>query len=214
MSSSQHWTAQRVKDHIHEQYHVSRETCDKLDIYVALLLKWQHSINLISPKTISEVWERHILDCAQLLQYLPPEPSRLLDCGSGAGLPAVILAALTPHQVEMVESDTRKCAFMQTVLREMAVTATIHNERLETLSFRDADIITARAFAPLDRLLDWTKDQHKDGQIFWLQKGRMINEELTKIPNSHTIDQQQFPSLVAGDGVILRLTRQIMAPSL
>lgn len=214
MSSSHHWTAQKVKDYIHEQYDVSRETCDKLDIYVALLLKWQNSINLISPKTIAEVWERHILDCAQLLHYLPKTPCRILDCGSGAGLPAVLLALLTPHQIEMVESDTRKCAFMQTALRKMGATATIHNERLETLSFRDADIITARAFAPLDRLLDWTTAQHKEGQIFWLQKGRMVNEELTKIPNSHTIEQQQFPSLVAGDGVILRLTRQMMAPSL
>ena len=166
-------------------------------------------MSLVSPKTIETIWERHILDCAQLLSYLPQSPVRILDLGSGAGLPAVLLAILTDHDIEMVESDTRKCAFMQTALRETESRAIIHNERLEQLAPRSADIITARAFAPLTRILDWTKHQHKEGQIFWLLKGRSVNEELTNLSVSQKVITKEYESLVSGEGVILRLERLI-----
>lgn len=201
------WTKEQLLSYLEEHHDVSRETGEKLAIYVALLEKWQSSINLVSSKTLPEVWERHILDSAQLIAHLPKEPVKILDLGSGAGLPAVILAILTSHQIEMVESDARKCAFMQTALRETGAQAVIHNERLETLAFCDADIISARAFAPLDRMLDWTKNQHKEGQVFWLLKGRAVNEELTNLPASQKVETTQFDSLASGDGVILRLQR-------
>ena len=201
------WDKDAVLSYLEECHHVSRETSQKLSIYADLLVKWQASINLVSSKTLEALWERHILDSAQLLSYLPPTQKRILDLGSGAGLPSVILAILTDHQLEMVESDSRKCAFMQTALRETGARAVIHNERLETLAFRDADIITARAFAPLDRLLDWTLPQHKDGQVFWLLKGRGVNEELTNAARSQRVKTEQFASLASGEGVVLHLRR-------
>ena len=201
------WDRDAVLSYLQETHNVSRETCEKLQIYADLLVKWQRSINLVSAKTLSDLWERHILDSAQLLTYLPKSPSRILDLGSGAGLPAVILAILSDHQIEMVESDSRKCAFLQTALQQTGTKALIHNERLETLGFRDADIITARAFAPLDRMLDWTQTQHKAGQIFWLLKGRGVNEELTKTARSQTVKTEQFASLASGEGVVLHLIR-------
>ena len=207
MARTRNWNQETVIDYLQEVHDVSRETCDKLAIYASLLEKWQKSINLVSHSTISSLWERHILDSAQLLPYLPKEPRRILDCGSGAGLPAVILAILTDHQIEMAESDTRKCAFMQTALRETGSKALIHNERLEKIAFRDADIITARAFASVEKILELTSAQHKEGQIFWLLKGRTVNEELTHKAVSNKITYQNYDSLVAGDGVITRLTR-------
>lgn len=206
--SDRNWTQESVINYLTDTHHVSRETSDKLMHYVMLLTKWQKSINLVSHKTIGEVWQRHILDSAQLVNYLPKEPIRILDLGSGAGLPAVILAILTDHEIELVESDTRKCAFLQTALRETGSRAVIHNERLETLEPRHADIITARAFAPLDRMLSWTEKQHQDGQVFWLLKGRGVNEELTNLPVSQKVESEQFESLASTDGVILRLKRQ------
>lgn len=203
----QKWDKASVLHYAHDALHVSRETCEKLELYVALLQKWQKAINLVSGKTLDDVWERHILDSLQLVSHLPKEPMTILDCGSGAGLPAVILAMTTSHQIEMVESDTRKCAFMQTALLETQTQAVIHNERLETLSYRNADIITARAFAPLDRLSDWTLPQHKEGQIFWLLKGRGVNEELTLLANSQKVESTLYPSLASGDGVILQMKR-------
>ena len=205
------WTKDTALSFLSDHYDVSRETCDKLSHYVSLLTKWQKSINLVSGKTIADVWQRHILDSAQLISHLPKEPANILDLGSGAGLPAVILAIMTDHNIAMVESDTRKCAFMQTALRETGATATIHNTRLESLPFQNADIITARAFAPLNRLLEWTVPQHKEGQIFWLLKGQGVNEELTNVPVSQKVETEQYHSLVAGDGVILRLQRKALS---
>ena len=209
MSYPSKWTKEAVLSYLQDELHVSRETCDKLEIYVSLLKKWQKSINLVSAKTLDEVWERHILDSAQLVAHLPASdnPIRILDLGSGAGLPAVILAIMTSHHLSMVESDSRKCAFMQTALRETGSQAVLHNERLESLAFQDADIITARAFAPLDRLLDWSAPQHKDGQVFRLLKGRGLNEELTNLPNSLKVETETFDSLASGDGIILRMVR-------
>ena len=201
------WHKDKVKNFLQDEYNVSRETCDKLDIYADLLEKWQNSINLVSNSTLASLWERHILDSAQLLSYLPKQPLKILDCGSGAGLPAVILALLTDHQIEMAESDTRKCAFMQTALRETGAKAVIHNERLESLPFLDADIITARAFASIDKILHLTSAQHKEGQVFWLLKGRSVNEELTHKAVSNKIEHQNYESLVSGEGVITRLAR-------
>lgn len=201
------WHKDKVKNFLQDEYNVSRETCDKLDIYADLLEKWQNSINLVSNSTLASLWERHILDSAQLLSYLPKQPVKILDCGSGAGLPAVILALLTDHQIEMAESDTRKCAFMQTALRETGAKAVIHNERLESLPFLDADIITARAFASIDKILHLTSAQHKEGQVFWLLKGRSVNEELTHKALSNKIEHQNYESLVSGEGVITRLAR-------
>ena len=205
--AGKNWDRQAVLSYLQEVHNVSRETSDKLHLYADLLTKWQKSINLVSAKTLADLWERHILDSAQLLSYLPKTPHRILDLGSGAGLPAVILAILSDHHIEMVESDARKCAFMQTALRETGTKAVIHNERLETLAFRDADIITARAFAPLDRLLSWTQSQHKDGQVFWLLKGRGVNEELTNAARSQKVKSEQFASLASGEGVVLHLRR-------
>ena len=119
----------------------------------------------------------------------------------------MILALLTDHQIEMAESDTRKCAFMQTALRETGAKAVIHNERLESLPFLDADIITARAFASIDKILHLTSAQHKEGQVFWLLKGRSVNEELTHKAVSNKIEHQNYESLVSGEGVITRLAR-------
>ena len=112
---------------------VPRETQEKLDCYVQLLIKWQARINLISSKTLPEIWHRHILDSAQLVSYLPKTPSVILDMGSGAGLPGVILAILTGHQLHLVESDSRKIAFMRAALRETGTSAILHEQRMETV---------------------------------------------------------------------------------
>ena len=122
---------------------VPRETQEKLDCYVQLLIKWQARINLISSKTLPEIWHRHILDSAQLVSYLPKSTSVILDMGSGAGLPGVILAILTRHRLHLVESDSRKMAFMRTALRETGTSAILHEQRMETVPALRPDIITA-----------------------------------------------------------------------
>jgi len=138
---------------------VSRETREKLEIYHALLLKWQKAINLISPKTIDEAWIRHFVDSAQIAKYVSRESKTIADLGSGAGFPGLVLAMLRPDlNIHLVESDERKCQFLRTVSRETSVDVTVHNVRIEDATNGiSPDIVTARALADLTLLLEYVQ---------------------------------------------------------
>lgn len=138
--------------------HVSRETQGALEQYHALLLKWQERINLISPTTIPDAWSRHFVDSIQVLPLIPKGAKTLYDLGSGAGFPGMILAmARSDLSVTLVESDAKKCAFLQTVSRETGTKVSVANERIEKAAERLAapDVITARALASLESLFSY-----------------------------------------------------------
>lgn len=185
---------------------VSRETIDRLAAYVNLLLKWQQHINLISSGTADRIWTRHILDSAQLLDYLPAQPSRILDLGSGAGLPGVVLAIMSQHHLHLAESDSRKMSFLRVALRETGSRAELHEGRIEALPHLGVDVITARAFAPVDRLLSLSRTQHHQALVFWLLKGRDVTSELTAARSWTTLKAELFASCTADDGHIVKLT--------
>ena len=184
---------------------VPRETQEKLDCYVQLLIKWQARINLISSKTLPEIWHRHILDSAQLVSYLPKTPSVILDMGSGAGLPGVILAILTRHQLHLVESDSRKIAFMRTALRETGTSAILHEQRMETVPALRPDIITARALAPLSQLITLASGQHHEKIEYLFLKGREVKQELTTLPACPKMEAECLPSMTDSQASIIRL---------
>jgi len=142
---------------------VSHETLRRLDAYVALLGKWRKTINLLSESSFQEVWTRHIADCAQLLA-LAPEARVWVDMGAGAGFPGLVIAMQLAEQpgahVHLIESDQRKCAFLREAARETGAPAVIHNARIEDAAPQIADIVdavTARALAPLPRLVAFAK---------------------------------------------------------
>ena len=184
---------------------VPRETQEKLDCYVQLLIKWQARINLISSKTLPEIWHRHILDSAQLVSYLPKTPSVILDMGSGAGLPGVILAILTRHQLHLVESDSRKIAFMRTALRETGTSAILHEQRMGAVPALRPDIITARALAPLSQLLTLASGQHHEKIEYLFLKGREAKQELTSLPACPKMEAECLPSMTDSQASIIRL---------
>ena len=188
------------------KYNVSHETLSQLSSYHDLLLKWQKRLNLISPNTIDNIWDRHILDCAQLCSFLPTERYRILDVGSGAGLPGIILSVLTNHEIHLVESDQRKCAFLRTVLSRIDAVAEVHETRLEEMPNMNVDIITARAFAPIPRLLALTEKQHHPKIRFLLLKGRDVNSELINISSWKKLRVlNRHASITSEDGCILEL---------
>ena len=184
---------------------VPRETQEKLDCYVQLLIKWQARINLISSKTLPEIWHRHILDSAQLVSYLPKTPSVILDMGSGAGLPGVILAILTGHQLHLVESDSRKIAFMRTALRETGASAILHEQRMETVPALRPDIITARALAPLSQLITLASGQHHEKIEYMFLKGQEAKQELTTLPACPKMEAECLPSMTDSQASVIRL---------
>ncbi len=196
-----------------DQLNVSRETIDKLSEYLRLLVKWQASINLVSTSTLPQAWSRHVLDSAQLCEYLPAveqasnasDLPHIVDVGSGAGFPGLVLSIMTGHQVTLVESDQRKSVFLKTVIRELGLSVQVENARIEALPPLGATIITARALAPIDRLLSMLACQLPSVQKCLFLKGASVQEELTHLQSYHNIKHRIFASVTSADSAILEL---------
>ena len=190
---------------------VSRETLTRLELHAALLQKWQKAINLVSNDSLDYLWQRHMVDSAQLADLIPSDrPINILDMGSGAGFPGMVLAILASDHgrqwtVHLAESDSRKVAFLATVARETATQVTIHNKRLENLTQISADVVTARAFAPLDRLLGHAIQFLAPGGECLCLKGVGAEDELTAAHKTWKMKVNHLPSRSGPTGVILRI---------
>jgi 16S rRNA (guanine527-N7)-methyltransferase len=192
-------------DQVGELLNVSRETIEKFQAYLTLLEKWQRRINLVSNSTLAEAWQRHILDSGQLVAFYPPQTRQILDVGSGAGFPGLVLAIMGGVTVDLVESDQRKAVFLSTVIRELGLPAKVHNQRIETMPNLCPDVITARALAPVPKLLNLIETQlHSDGVCLFL-KGASVEDELTNLQSYSTMVATTYPSLSGANGVVLEL---------
>lgn len=192
-------------------FHVSRETEERLSLLASELRRWQAIKNLVGPGTLDHIWDRHIVDSLQLLD-LQPEARTWLDLGSGAGFPGLVLAiagferGLTVH---MVESNSRKCAFLRNVARLTGVHAKVHEARLETVIpdfVGVADVVSARALASLTKLLEWTEPLLKAGTTGLFPKGREVESELTEARESWTFAAEILPSRTDSEARIVRIT--------
>jgi 16S rRNA (guanine527-N7)-methyltransferase len=170
-----------------------------------LLVKWQARINLVSATTLDDLWRRHMLDSAQLLPLLPAGTTSLVDLGSGAGFPGLVLAILGVPEVHLIESDRRKCVFLGEAARAGGVSPIIHNSRIESIEGVTAGLVTARACAPLDRLLTYAqKFLWHDGKALFL-KGAAVEEELAGARKNWQMEVERFPSASDPTGCILRI---------
>jgi 16S rRNA (guanine527-N7)-methyltransferase len=165
------------------RFAVSRETIAKLSTYAALLKEWQRTINLVAPSTLVDVWGRHFADSAQLLALAPAGAKRWLDLGSGAGFPGLVLAIILAEQggadVTLIESDQRKAAFLREVARQTGVPVDILCERIEKRATQSkVDVITARALAPLPRLLELAAPYFAEDTVGLFLKGREARAEV------------------------------------
>ena len=192
---------------VQKTLNVSRETLDQFAAYLALLEKWQKSVNLVARATLDIAWQRHILDSAQLARYLPAECKTIMDVGSGAGFPGLVLSIMQDATVHLVESDHKKTVFLQTVIRELGLSAIVHNERIESLAPIAPDVITARAFAPLSKAIGLLAPHMQPHTILLLLKGRNVEEELTEMPDYPIMSAITYPSLSDPAGMVLQLTQ-------
>lgn len=178
--------------------------------YEALICKWQKAVNLVSSKSLNELWERHILDSAQLYAYLPKEAQVLVDMGSGAGFPGLVLAVLNHiyhgglTSIYLVESDSKKCIFLREAARELGVSVHVLNKRIEEITDIKADVITSRALARVDKLLAYGMRFLKKNTVFLLLKGEGAPQEL--IENKVPCYVEMFSSQTEKQGCILRIT--------
>ncbi len=187
---------------------VSRETLGRLEALVETLLRWQKAINLVGRATLDEVWTRHVLDSAQLAPLVPAEAKSLADLGSGGGFPGLVLAALRPDlDVTLIESDARKSAFLGEAARKMGLPKQpkIVVARIEAAPQANADVVTARALAPLGQLLAWADRHRTNPAICLFHKGKGWQAELTGAMKDWEIEFTPQPSVTDRDGVILRI---------
>ena len=185
---------------------VSRETRAALEAYVALLLRWNRTINLISRGDEALIWHRHIADSLALAALLPAEFSHAIDIGSGGGLPGVVLAIATQRPIHLVESDQRKSAFLREVTRELSLPIVVHATRIESAKPPKAPVITARAVAPLTTLLALVTPHLAPGGICLFPKGRTANDELTAARLEWHMDVVSTPSPTDPSARILRIS--------
>lgn len=168
---------------------VSRETLARLETYAALVRKWNPRINLVSRRSLDDLWERHFLDSAQIFALTGPEPvGRWVDLGSGGGFPGAVVAILGAEaapelRVTLVESDQRKAAFLRTVSRETGVAFEVLAERIETLVPLGADVLSARALAPLTDLLAFAERHLRPAGFALFPKGETHAEERLEAQN-------------------------------
>jgi len=189
---------------------VSRETTARLEHYVALLTKWNPAINLVAKSTLPDVWSRHILDSAQLFDLCPLQARTWVDLGSGGGFPGLVVAILASEarpdlQVTLVESDQRKATFLRTVARETGVVAAILGQRSEELAPQSADVLSARAFAPLPLLLSQAFRHLKPGGVAFLPKGAQADSEIAEALATWAFRVQKTPSKTDLRAVILTI---------
>lgn len=189
-------------------YDVSRESLDRLGVLVKLLLEWQKHINLIAPSTIVDIWNRHIKDSLQLLPLMPPGTTAIADLGSGAGFPALVLAAVQPATVHMYEANGKKAAFLAEALRQMKCLGVVHRERLpltDPAKLPLVQVVTARAFAPLTLLLPMAEPFLKHGATGLFHKGQDIDAEFQESAKDWTMVSRKFPSVTDSQAVILEV---------
>lgn len=192
---------------------VSRESRQRLEIYIDLLTRWQPRINLVSANTLADVWVRHVADSAQIPTLLP-DAKRWMDLGSGAGFPGMVIAILLAETagtaVHLVESDQRKAAFLRTVSRETGVPAIVHNERIESLipSWTEPiDAVSARALAPFNVLCGHAAPLIARGAVAVFHKGRDFSRELEEANRTWTIDLVETSSKIDPESRVIVIRR-------
>lgn len=194
-----------------KETNVSRETLAEYQAWHALLLKWNKKINLVSPTALDDFWRRHALDSWQLTPYMPDRPLNYIDLGSGAGFPGIALAIAAKAQnfqshVLMVESAGKKASFIRTVIRDLNLPASVTSQRAEKIASKAYDVVSARAFAPLDRLLNYAQPFWGEGTIGLFLKGGNVQDELTEADKSWRYKAEIIPSLSDSTGCILKVT--------
>ena len=201
-------------DDLLETFNVSRESLEKLRRYVTELLYWQKSINLISPATVNQIWHRHICDGLQLCDHLSGEETLIVDIGSGAGIPGIPLAVWLAEksmaaQVVMIESNSKKAAFLKHVSRVCSLNTRIINTRVELIGKSELsqrpDVCVARALAPLSRLLELTAHLPVHPQRMLFLKGQDVDVELTEATKCWNVSFCKHPSRTQENGCILEI---------
>ena len=195
-------------------FNVSRETIERLELYAQLVVKWQKAVNLVAKSTLNDLWHRHMADSAQLLSHAP-DVGRWLDLGSGGGFPGMVVAILRAESghdgVTLIESDQRKCAFLQDVRRQTGIAVEIVDQRIELAATHSivgqVDVVSARALAPMSGLLALAAGYLAADGICLFLKGRAVDDDLAKARKHWHFDCDLVASMTEPQARIAVITR-------
>ncbi len=206
MSDLDLWTGADFQRHTH----VPRGTFEAFEAWETLLRKWNSRINLVASREVDQFWRRHAFDSWQLNAYLPKTWGVLVDLGSGGGFPGLSLGIHAKEtgagKIYLVESIGKKTSFLKSVSRELALPVTVHTSRIEALPPFEADIITARAFAPLPRLFAYAAPHLAENGILILPKGETADKEIKDASQGWNFDVEHFKSKTDPQAKILRVS--------
>ena len=189
---------------------VSRETLERLGAFEDLVRKWTKKINLIARNDVDHIWDRHIVDSAQVWSSAPDEWNHWVDIGSGGGFPAIILAAIAVEKkpdarFTLIESDQRKATFLRTAIRELNLNAIVLDDRIELAPPQNADVISARALASLTILLGFAERHLAPTGIAVFQKGKIADDEIIEAKHTWAFDYNKVPSITNGDACVISI---------
>ncbi|MCA0042142.1 16S rRNA (guanine(527)-N(7))-methyltransferase RsmG [Celeribacter litoreus] len=192
------------------EINVSRETLERLTAYLELLKKWNPAINLVAKSTIDHAWDRHFVDSAQVHRLMPENCEKWCDIGSGGGFPGLVCATLSMEfapetQFTLIESDQRKAAFLRTVITELGLNAQVFSKRIEEVDPVGADILSARALAPLSKLLEFSERHLRHGGHALFLKGASFRDEISESLKSWHFSYEERPSITDPSAAILRI---------
>jgi 16S rRNA (guanine527-N7)-methyltransferase len=195
---------------------VSRETVARLKAYVGLLEEWSARHNLVSARSLAEVWRRHIFDSAQLLPLIPERAESLVDLGSGAGLPGLVLAICLADRAVfrtvLYEATAKKCQFLEHAALRVGLRVEVRNRRIEDANPEPFDVVTARALAPLDKLIAYAQPFQARQTLNLFLKGQSVAAELTSAHKSWSMQLVEHQSRSGPSGVILAIRELRHAP--
>lgn len=183
---------------------------DRLDRHLALLVKWNRRINLVAESTIANAWDRHFADSAQLWALRPADARTWLDVGAGAGFPGLVIASLAAEaapdlSVGLAEPDQRKAAFLATVSREAGLGCTLFPDRWQSLADQQADVVSARALAPLGDLLALVEKHRRPGGLGLFLKGETVHKEIGEASLLWRFEHQIIPSRTQPKAAVLAI---------
>jgi 16S rRNA (guanine527-N7)-methyltransferase len=188
-----------------EHFPVPQETITKLDRFAAMLTEWNEMINLVGPGTLPHIWMRHFLDSAQLTKHMPKDGGVLIDIGSGAGFPGLVMSILGVPNINLTESIQKKAKFLQAVIDELKLDTVLHTDRVENLRGIKADIITARAVGALHNLLKLSQPVTKPETVYLFLKGQNVQTELTESKKEWIFTHDLTRSLSDDSGSVLMM---------
>ncbi len=187
------------------QYGLNKTQVEKIDYFITSLISYNKHTNLVGKSTLGNFWDRHVLDCLQLTKNINNKKMQIVDLGTGAGLPGILLSIAGYQKVLMIDSVKKKTDFVKKIISELSLTSKILNKRIEKKPITKHDIVVSRALAPLKTLLTYARLYSNTNTTSLFLKGRSVNSEINIAMKTFSFDYQKIDSLSVGDGCVLKI---------